>query len=195
MVTVVVDEQVAPLQCTRGTILVVDVECFFRVLLVVTNPGYRRIPTDDRLVVGGPCESLCHGQHAPSVVDRHLVPDRRLAFLASVRTGLVVGAPTPRDMGYISGTHRARKPQLLVLSHNVVQLAVLVRREVDVLVVHLRREVLAEFVERRLHYRAAHPRKHVDASETVPPGEYGQAGQHLQHQSQHVFMGGVQIRS
>ena len=94
-------------------------------------------------------------------------------------------------MGYISGTHRARKPELLVLSNNAVQLAVLVRREADVLIVHLGREVLVEFVERCLNYsyRVAHPRQVVEASKTVTSAEYGQAGQHLHHQSQQMFMG------
>ena len=90
-------------------------------------------------------------------------------------------------MGYISRTHRARKPELLVLSHNAVQLAVLVGREADVLIVG--REVLAEFVERRLNYRVAHPRQVVDASKKVTPAEYSQEGQHLQQQLQEMFTG------
>ena len=120
LVVTVVDEQIAPLQGTRGTIFVVDVELFVRVVLILTNMVYRCIPAYDRLVVRGPCKTLCHGQHAPGVVHRHLVRDRRLPFLSSVRTGLIVGAPTPPDMGYISGAHRARKTELLVLFHNAV---------------------------------------------------------------------------
>lgn len=81
------------------------------------------------------------------MVDRHVVPDRRLAFLAGVRTCLVERAPTPRGMGDISGTHRARERQLLGLLHEVIQLTVVLHGEVDVLVVRFRREVLAEFLE------------------------------------------------
>lgn len=175
----VVHEQVATLQDACRAILVVHLEALLCILAVLPNLVNRRVPADDGLVVRGPRETLRDSQRTASVVDRHLVAYRRGTFFASVRSGLVVGTSTPRDVRDIGRSHRPRKPQLIVLPHDVIQLSVLFRREVDVFVVHLRCEVLAELVECRLNCGGAHPRHLVDACEAVAPPEDGETRQHL----------------
>ena len=85
---------------------------------VGSNLVHRGVAADDRLVVGGPREALCHGQCMASVIDRRLVPDSRKLFFPSVGTGLVVTALVPRDMGDIGRAHCACKPQSVAQIHD-----------------------------------------------------------------------------
>ena len=115
-----VDEQVYLLQRQCSAVLVVDVKGPLSEERVGSNLVHRGVAADDRLVVGGPREALCHGQCTASVIDRHLVPDRRKTLFPSVGTGLVVRALAPRDMGDIGRAHRACKPESVVHIHDVL---------------------------------------------------------------------------
>ena len=135
LVVPVVDDQIATLGRSRRVVLVIHVEGLLRVLLVVSNLFHGGIPADDGLVVSRASVTPGHGHRAASVISRDLIPDRGNSLFARVRTGLVIGAPAPTDMSYIHGTYRARKPKPVVLPHDMVQLTVIFRWEVDVFIV------------------------------------------------------------
>lgn len=174
-----VDDGVDAFHLVPSTVLVLQSELHVLVDALL-QLFHETIEANDRLVVLGAGEPSRAREAPTRVIDGALVRQCGVTLFAYVRASFGERCLLPVNMGDVSRSHGARKPQIVVVIHNLLQVGSGWHhhpRRVEV-----SRETRRELVEKLLDCLFAHGRHLGDVIEVVAPTQDVETSQHLQQQ-------------